>query len=96
MEAGLRREIMEELGLEVAELRYLMSAPNDYLYAGVPYRTSDLFFVTEVVSIAGLKAADDVGEVILRRPDRVDETEFAFASTRQAFRSLRSTMTDSE
>lgn len=89
VEQGLRREIAEELHLEVRELRYLTSAPNEYLYAGVLYRTCDLFFVAEVASIAGLSAADDVEAVVMKRPEEVDETEFAFASTRRAFRLIR-------
>jgi len=43
LEEGLRREILEELGIEVGELSYLASAPNDYRFAGVPYKTSDVF-----------------------------------------------------
>lgn len=88
VEEGLRREIHEELNIEVADLRYFMSFPNDYRYAGVPYRTCDLFFECQAESLTGLRAADDVGEVVLRKPESVDESEFAFTSTRRAFRFL--------
>jgi ADP-ribose pyrophosphatase YjhB (NUDIX family) len=88
VEDGLRREIREELGIEVGDLHYLGSQPNDYSYGGVPYKTTDLFFVCEAVSIAGIRAADDVGDVVLLRPEDVDPAAFAFDSTRQAFACL--------
>lgn len=88
IEDGLRREIAEELHLEVTRLRYLTSAPNDYVYAGVPYKTADTFFVCEAVSPEALQAADDVAAVRWLFPQAVDDGQFAFASARQAFRAL--------
>lgn len=88
VEDGLRREIREELGIDVGDLHYLASQPNDYRYAGVPYKTTDLFFVCEAASIAGIRAADDVGDFVLLRPEQVDPAAFAFDSTRQAFACL--------
>jgi len=88
IEAGLAREIAEELNIAVAEFRYLISAPNDYPYAGVPYKTADMFFVAEAESLATLRSADDVAEIRLLRPSAVPLDEFAFASTRRAFQAL--------
>jgi hypothetical protein len=88
VEDGLRREIAEELSIEVSELRYLMSAPNDYRYAGIPYKTADLFFVCESLDRERLQAADDVAEVVLVDPLQVNPDQFAFASTRRAFDAL--------
>lgn len=88
IEDGLRREIAEELHLEVTRLRYLTSAPNDYTYAGVPYKTADLFFVCEAEHLETLQAADDVAAIRWLNPHAVDTGQFAFASTRQAFQVL--------
>ena len=35
VEEGLRREVMEETGLEVTELKYMFSKPNTYHFSGV-------------------------------------------------------------
>jgi len=39
------REIHEEIGLVIqpSDLKYITTAPNDYLYKNVPYRTMDIF-----------------------------------------------------
>lgn len=88
VEEGLRREILEELNIEVTGLRYFMSAPNDYAFAGVPYKTADLFFQCEAWSLEGLRPADDAGEIRLIEPRRVDIGQLAFASAQRAFHAL--------
>ena len=45
---NLKREVMEETGLEVANARYLMSHPNDYNYRGMVAPVIDLFYVCDV------------------------------------------------
>ena len=47
-EQGLRREIREELSLDIIALRYLFSSPNQYTYGGVVYSTVDAAFVCEI------------------------------------------------
>jgi ADP-ribose pyrophosphatase YjhB (NUDIX family) len=89
VEEGLRREIYEELHIETGGFRYLRSAPNDYIYAGVPYKTTDLFFVCEAPDIGGIRAADDVADYLLIAPDDLDPARLAFTSTRAAFAGLR-------
>ena len=48
IEESLRREVREEIGLEIASMRYLGSYPNTYAYKGIRYATVDLGFVCEV------------------------------------------------
>lgn len=88
LEQGLRREIKEELGIVVAELVYLTSEPNDYRFAGVPYKTSDVFFRTETSAEAVLTPQDDVAAFQLVDPLEVDSSAFAFDSTRKAYLQL--------
>lgn len=89
VEAGLRREIFEELNLVATDFRYLVSAPNDYLYAGVPYKTTDLFYLCEAPDLSGIRPADDVEGILLIAPEDLDPARFAFPSTRKAFSVLR-------
>jgi len=49
-EAAARRELQEELEIEVAELHYLMTAFNSYSYHGIVYPVLDIFFHTEPLS----------------------------------------------
>lgn len=87
-EEGLRREILEELNLEATGFHYLASAPNDYLYAGVLYKTTDLFFTCEVPDISRIRPADDVADFLVVAAEALDPARLAFPSTRNAFRAL--------
>lgn len=89
VEDGLRREIQEELNIATSDYRYLMSAPNDYLYAGVPYKTTDLFYICRAADVRGLKAADDVADYCLIAPAELDPGRLAFASARVAAGALQ-------
>ena len=46
-EEAVKREIKEELKIDVRGPKYLGSYPNVYKYEGVTYRTCDLFFCQE-------------------------------------------------
>ena len=83
-EAALRREVAEELDLEVTSLRYLHSEPNVYGYGGVQYATVDLGFVCAVADISRARAAaGEVAAVVFRRPEEIAPDRLAFASTRR-------------
>ena len=45
----MHREDFEEVGVKITNTRYLMTAPNRYLYQGVQIPVVDLFFVAQVV-----------------------------------------------
>ena len=47
-EQGLRREIREELNLDIVAFRYFCSAPNEYVYGDVVYATVDTAFICEI------------------------------------------------
>ena len=81
-EQGLCREIKEELNLDVDALEYMASAPNEYFYKNVTYLTLDMAFICRVRDFSGLKALDDVEQVLFLRPDEIDLTRFAFDSVR--------------
>jgi len=80
-EEALRREVREEIGLEVTALRYLGSWPNVYEYMGVRYRTLDLGFVCEVTEVSRAKPREaEIVEVLFLSPREVDLDRFAFRS----------------
>ncbi len=43
-EVALRREILEEVGISVGNLHFLMTAPNSYSYQGIVLPVLDIFF----------------------------------------------------
>lgn len=88
IEAGLRREVREEVGLELGDIDYLVSHPNSYPYGGVIYQTIDLFFVATVVDFAAARPLDAVAELVIQPVADVRPTDFAFESMQVAWRAL--------
>ena len=47
-EEAIKREVTEELNLDLKTIKYLGSWPNVYEYEGVVYQTCDLFFYSKI------------------------------------------------
>ena len=84
-EEALRREILEEVGLSVGKLTFLMTAPNSYTYHGIVLPVLDIFFSASVSNDQEIKHDDsevsawmwtEVGPEVL--------SQMAFASNRLA------------
>ena len=85
-EQGIAREVMEELGLRMSNLRYIFSLPNDYLYCGLNVPTMDLFFEGSVPNHATITAADDVEECFFIPVREINPQLFGLNSVRKAGR----------
>jgi len=84
VEEGMRREIREESGLQVTDLRYLFSLPNLYEYSGMVIHTLDMFFEVRVPSGVEVQADDDAAELIWMHPKELQPDDFGLQSVRQA------------
>jgi len=81
-EAALRRELREEINLEIETLTYFGSYPNRYVFSGLTYFTLDLAFVCQARDLSGLKPDDDVAGVLFVPLAEVDLEKIAFESIR--------------
>jgi ADP-ribose pyrophosphatase YjhB (NUDIX family) len=81
-EEGIRREVMEELKLELKAVKYLGSWPNVYEYEGVVYQTCDLFFHSKIDALPTDCDKEEVAELLLMPPAEIPCDEIAFQSTR--------------
>ena len=87
IEKTLRREIREELGIVVNELRYLMSAPNVYIYEGVQYRTTDMFFTCRMDASEVIRRnRKEVADIKFFEPGQIPLDKIAFDSSKKAIR----------
>ena len=85
VEEGMRREIREETGLEVADIQYLFSSPNVYMYSGMGVHTLDMDFLVRVHSDSfAVTAADDAAEAFWIPVNEVNPAEFGLTSIRNA------------
>jgi NADH pyrophosphatase NudC (nudix superfamily) len=85
-EGAARREVQEEINIQVGPLRYIASFPNLYEYQGLLYPTVDVFFAAEAVSLTPLRALDEVDDILFAAPREIAPEELAFDSMRQALR----------
>lgn len=81
-EQGLRREVREELRLELPSLRLLGTHPNTYPWGGITYATLDLIFHTMLPAIPEVVPGDDVRAVEWHDLDGFDRELLAFPSGR--------------
>ncbi|MBM3846294.1 MAG: NUDIX domain-containing protein [Verrucomicrobia bacterium] len=85
-EDAVRREVREEVGLEIGGLEFLCSHPNPYSYRGIVYPVLDLFFVARAPDGQAPRALDDVAGFVWLDPRRIDSAGLAFPSMRHAIR----------
>lgn len=82
-EDAIRREIREEVGVDLRDVTWLGSFPNDYAYGGVVYPVIDLYFVGRAAR-SEAAALDGVDDVVWLDPAAIDPAELAFPSMRLA------------
>lgn len=81
-EEGVKREVLEETGLEVIDTKYLFSLPNIYTYCGFEEHTLDLFFLCKVDDNIIPEAHDDVEELFWLPLKDISPEEFGLKSIR--------------
>lgn len=86
-ERGVAREVMEETGLKVTEVRYLFSLPNAYPYSGINIFTTDLFFLCRVDQ-GNPKAMDDAAELKWISWKELNPDDFGLSSISKGVRLL--------
>ncbi|MBN9122482.1 MAG: NUDIX domain-containing protein [Planctomycetes bacterium] len=88
-EEGMRREVREEVGLEVDRVRFVVSYPNLYHYRGVVYPVVDLYFAADAVDPGAARPLDAVAGIEWRDPADLPDDEIAFESLRVALAAVR-------
>jgi NAD+ diphosphatase len=89
-EEALKREIREELEIEVGKLKYLGSYPNVYQYKEVVYHTCDLFFYSKIDALGSEFDRTEIEELILADPLKIPEDRIAFESVKMGLRIFKS------
>lgn len=88
-EGALRREVREEVGLELTDLTFLSSSPNEYHYRGTTYPVVDLIFLATTNHDTRTAALDGVASFEWLDPVAVDPDDLAFPSMGDGLRRYR-------
>ncbi len=93
-ETAVRREIREELGLDVVSMKYLCSFPNRYEYMGIRYPTMDMGFVCQVADLSALTPErSEIAHVSFVPLAEIDSAKFCFPSIASMVERYRATVT---
>lgn len=95
MEESLKREIREELGVELNNLRYFTSTVDRYLYKGMNYYTL-CFHFTGNVNSKKIIPHDDISEVKFFPKDKIPFNRIAFEGVKTGLKMYLSSFHQSE
>lgn len=82
-EEAVVREVREELGVDLLEIKYVKSYANRYEYSGMTVFTNDACFICKIAPDAQLKANDDVSDFLWVNPQTFDLTQIGLDSIRR-------------
>ncbi|MDG5799915.1 NUDIX domain-containing protein [Marinilabiliaceae bacterium ANBcel2] len=71
-ENALKREIKEELNLDVNHYQYLISAPNEYVFSGFSVYTNDMGFLCHIKDFSTITHRDDISDYFFVKPADID------------------------
>lgn len=74
-ENAIKRELAEELGMTVKSLRYIASAPNEYIFGGLSVFTLDMAFLVIPESLGNLSPMDDILDYKFYAENEIDYCE---------------------
>lgn len=87
-EQSARREVREELGVEVGELRYLSTHTDTYLYQGVLHYVTGVTYVGTIPKNTNFAPADDVESFEFISLTSLDKDRLAFPSMHEMVKLL--------
>ena len=90
LEQALKRELKEELNLEIKNIKYFASLPNIYEYKTVTYFPVDVFFISNISDDSKeISAADDVESFLWIDIKSINFDDIAFKSVRKIIHRYR-------
>jgi len=81
-----RREIKEELGIKIKEMKYIGSVTAPYRYQGINFPTLAAIFIAKLPSDANLISADDVANYKFFPPNKLPMDKLAFPAMKETFK----------
>jgi len=87
-EQAIRRELKEELGIEVGELEYLGSSTDDYLFQDINYKVVGASYFSKLPKDAKPQPNDDVAGIEFYKLADVPQERLAWPSAQKVLKKL--------
>lgn len=84
LEESTLREVQEELGVDISDLKYFKSYPDEYLFQKVNIKTLGITLTGKIADMAILKPSDDVEEAKFYKKTEIYMDKIAFESIKRA------------
>lgn len=78
------REVEEETGIKLTNINFFMSGSNEYIYDGIMYVISDIFFYSKLDYVPNAEANDDAANVFFIKRENINIEKIAFDSAKEA------------
>lgn len=88
-EEAVVREVKEETGLDVVDIKFLFSIPNKYMYSDFEVQTLDLVYLCTVKDTSNMKADDDVSHLQFIKLTDLNPDLFGLMSVKEVIRTIQ-------
>ncbi|RKD88326.1 NUDIX domain-containing protein [Mangrovibacterium diazotrophicum] len=88
-EEAIIRELHEELGAEVQDLKFYGTFPNQYEFSGIIVYTLDSTFIIKLKSLDNLHPQDDITGIEFHKLEDIDLNDIPFRSIQNTIKKLR-------
>lgn len=86
LEESSMREVKEELGIDISEVKYFNSYPDEYLFQGVNIKTLGFVLTGTIPDGAVITASDDAEDPTFYKKEDLPIDKIAFESLKQGLR----------
>lgn len=85
---GVKREIKEELNIDIENLEVIDSYPNQYDYKGITYNTCDVIFYAKIDQLPTKLQKEEISDFVLIEKNNIDFKKVSFSSIKKALKSF--------
>jgi mutator protein MutT len=88
-ENAVVREVKEELNIDVSELEFIATFPNEYVFGGIQYFTEDIVFACKITDFSSIFANDDISDYEFKPLAQVNIDDIGLNSIKNVIKFLK-------
>jgi mutator protein MutT len=88
-ENAVVREVKEELNIDVSELEFIATFPNEYVFGGIEYFTEDIVFACTINDFSNISANDDINSYEFKSLNQINIDDIGLNSIKNVIKFLK-------